>query len=121
MSLNGVGNIGGGWPVPEDVTRVADGGVADLKRVYRRLARAHHPDRNPDDPEATRRFQGIHDAYVALETGLQASTPRVRTATRAPESSEIVCPDAAPKATAAYAACEDAWRGPAPHTLSFLA
>ena len=24
----------------------------EIKRAYRRLAREHHPDRNPDDPEA---------------------------------------------------------------------
>lgn len=121
MSIGGVGGIGGGWPVPEDVARVADTGVADLKRVYRRLARACHPDRNPDDPDATRRFQGIHDAYVALETELRASTPSVRAATRVPVATEIVCPDAAPAATAAYAACERAWRGPAAETQSYLA
>jgi len=120
VSLGGVGSIGGGWPVPEDVAR-GDTGVGDLKRVYRRLARTYHPDRNPDDPEATRRFQGIHDAYVALESELRASTPSVRAATRVAAGTEIVCLDAAPRATAAYAACERAWRGPAVETQSFLA
>jgi hypothetical protein len=124
VSLGGVGGVGGsscGWPVPEDVARRADIGVADLKRIYRRLAQAHHPDRNPDDPAATRRFQGIHDAYVALETELRESTPSVRTAMRAPAPTDVVCPDPAPTAVAAYAASERAWRGPAAETQSFIA
>jgi len=116
-----VGGVSGGWPVPEDVARRADTGVADLKRIYRRLAQANHPDRNPDDPGATRRFQGIRDAYVALETELRASTPVVRAAMRAPASTEVVCPDPAPCAVAAYAASERAWRRPATETQSFLA
>jgi hypothetical protein len=120
MSLDGVGATRGGWPVPEDVAR-ADTGVADLKRIYRRLARTHHPDHNPHDPGATRRFQGIHDAYVELESKLRASSPTVRAATRAPSGTQIVRPDPAPRAAAAYSACERAWSGPDVETQSYLA
>jgi len=113
MSVGGVS--GGGWPVPEDVAR-----LADLKRVYRRLAQVHHPDRNPADPEANRRFQGIHDAYATLEAQLRVETPRiVSTPPRLP-SAEYVELDPAPEAAAAYQACDAAWRAPVIETQSFL-
>lgn len=37
-----------------------------LKRLYRRLAMKYHPDRNPNDPEASDRFQALTRAYKAL-------------------------------------------------------
>jgi len=37
-----------------------------LKGLYRRLALKYHPDRNPDDPEASERFQALTRAYRAL-------------------------------------------------------
>ena len=39
----------------------------DIKRAYRRLAREHHPDANPDDPEAEERFKEIQLAYEVLK------------------------------------------------------
>lgn len=39
----------------------------DLKRAYRKLAMQHHPDRNPDDPEAERKFKEINEAYAILK------------------------------------------------------
>ncbi len=38
----------------------------DLKRAFRGLALQYHPDRNPDDPDATRRFREISEAYQVL-------------------------------------------------------
>lgn len=38
----------------------------DIKRAYRRLARATHPDANPDDPDAERRFKEIGEAYAVV-------------------------------------------------------
>jgi curved DNA-binding protein CbpA len=35
---------------------------AEIKRTYRRLARQHHPDRNPDDAAAEERFKSIQSA-----------------------------------------------------------
>jgi molecular chaperone DnaJ len=39
---------------------------ADIKKAYRRLAMKFHPDRNPDDPEAERRFKECKEAYEVL-------------------------------------------------------
>lgn len=38
----------------------------DIKKAYRRLAIKHHPDKNPDDPEAEDRFKQIAIAYQTL-------------------------------------------------------
>jgi molecular chaperone DnaJ len=38
----------------------------EIKSTYRRLARQHHPDVNPDDPEAEARFKEINEAYEIL-------------------------------------------------------
>jgi molecular chaperone DnaJ len=39
---------------------------AELKKVYRKLARTHHPDSNPDDPNAEAKFKEISEAYSVL-------------------------------------------------------
>jgi len=46
--------------VPRDAT------TDDIKRAYRRLARASHPDANPDDPDAEARFKELAAAYEVL-------------------------------------------------------
>ena len=38
----------------------------DIKRAFRKLARQHHPDVNPGDPEAEQRFKEINEAYEVL-------------------------------------------------------
>lgn len=38
----------------------------ELRRVYRRLALTHHPDKNPGDPKAGERFKEISEAYAVL-------------------------------------------------------
>lgn len=38
----------------------------ELKKSYRRLARQHHPDANPDDPNAEARFKEVSQAFEIL-------------------------------------------------------
>jgi len=40
--------------------------TAEIKKAYRKLARQHHPDRNPDDAEAERRFKEANEAHEVL-------------------------------------------------------
>jgi hypothetical protein len=40
--------------------------VAQIKKAYRKLARQHHPDTNPGDPQAAARFRQITEAYETL-------------------------------------------------------
>jgi len=38
----------------------------DLKSAYRKLAKEHHPDRNPDDHTAEHKFKEVSEAYEVL-------------------------------------------------------
>src|SRR5215210_747256 len=38
----------------------------DIHKAYRRLARKHHPDANPGDPNAEERFKEIQQAHETL-------------------------------------------------------
>lgn len=39
---------------------------AEIKKAFRKLARAHHPDRNPGDVAAERRFKDVNEANAVL-------------------------------------------------------
>ena len=39
---------------------------ADIKKAYRKLARKYHPDLNPNDTEAQKKFQRINEAHEVL-------------------------------------------------------
>jgi molecular chaperone DnaJ/curved DNA-binding protein len=43
-----------------------DASKEEIKKAYRTLARKHHPDRNPDDPNAEDKFKEIQKAYSIL-------------------------------------------------------
>ena len=38
----------------------------DIKSAYRKLAKKYHPDRNPDDPTAEKKFKEVQSAYQIL-------------------------------------------------------
>jgi molecular chaperone DnaJ len=44
----------------------ADADAAAIKKAYRKLARTLHPDQNPGDKEAEKRFKEIGEAYAVL-------------------------------------------------------
>jgi len=46
--------------VPQDAT------AEDVKKAYRKLARKHHPDANPGDSGAEKRFKEVGEAYSVL-------------------------------------------------------
>lgn len=52
---------------PYEILGVGRGATdAEIKAAFRRLASQHHPDRNPDDPEAQVRFKEINAAHQIL-------------------------------------------------------
>lgn len=44
----------------------ADATQEEIKKAYKKMARKHHPDLHPDDPEAQIRFQQINEANEVL-------------------------------------------------------
>jgi curved DNA-binding protein len=52
---------------PYDILGVSRNATPDeIKRAYRRLAKKHHPDHNPNDKQAEQRFKEVQAAYEVL-------------------------------------------------------
>jgi DnaJ-class molecular chaperone len=52
---------------PYEVLGVAkDASAKDIKAAYRKLAKKHHPDQNPNDPKAKDRFAAVNQAYEVV-------------------------------------------------------
>ena len=45
-----------------------DASTDDIRKSYRKLARAHHPDSHPNDPKAEAKFKEISEAYSVLSS-----------------------------------------------------
>jgi DnaJ-class molecular chaperone len=53
---------------PDNVLGVRpDASAQDIRRAFLVKARALHPDKNPDDPAATSKFQAVNEAYEVLK------------------------------------------------------
>lgn len=48
-----------------------DASEADIKKAYRKLAKDHHPDRNPGDTASERKFKDVGEAYAVLSDAEQ--------------------------------------------------
>ncbi len=53
-----------------------DASADEIKKAYRKLARANHPDSNPGDAAAEERFKSISEAYSVLSDAEQAQGVR---------------------------------------------
>jgi len=66
----------------------------DIKKAYRKLARENHPDQNPGNPEAERRFKDVSEANDVL------SDTKTARSTTTPASSSGVAASASPEPAA---------------------
>lgn len=94
------------------ILQVEEGASLEIiKSSYRKLAFSLHPDLNPDDPEASRKFQRLNEAYVVLsrKPGAGESAPKGRTKAGARRRA---APGEAKRADEAYAreAARDVFR-----------
>lgn len=72
--------LGGGprAPTPEDFAVLGlrpGAGDDEIRAAYRRLAKIHHPDRNPGSAEALETFRHLTDSYAALRSRVPAPRP----------------------------------------------
>jgi hypothetical protein len=82
--------------------------LKQVKAAYRKLAKTHHPDVCPDDPDAAERFREITDAYDVLSDPLLREVYD-RTHPAAPGTG-ITAPGDTPAASRVLTVLEDTWR-----------
>jgi molecular chaperone DnaJ len=56
--------------------------LEEVRRRYRLLARRHHPDYNPDDPEAAARFRLIVEAFETIQAAKAEANRRAKARSR---------------------------------------
>ena len=56
-----------------------DAGLDEIKSAFRRLAFQLHPDFNPDDPDATKKFHRLSEAYAVLRAQLEDEVRQTNT------------------------------------------
>lgn len=56
--------------------------VEEVRRRYRLLARQHHPDLNPDDPDAAARFRQVVEAFEAILSAKAKAKAKAKAGTR---------------------------------------
>ena len=54
-----------------------DASKSEIKSAYQKMAQEHHPDKNPDDPEAHERFMKIKAAFDAIKDGVGTTKQEV--------------------------------------------
>jgi curved DNA-binding protein CbpA len=89
-----------------------DATLAQIKKAYRKLARQHHPDTNPGDPQAATRFRDIIEAYETLtDPNRREAHDRTRPKTKAPPTgSNLAEPGADSRAASILVqVLEDTW------------
>lgn len=77
-----------------------------VKEAYRKLARKHHPDANPGDPDAAARFRQITQAYQIL---IDPARREAYDKTRKPPGSRLSTPGDTPAASGLLKILEDTW------------
>jgi hypothetical protein len=78
-----------------------------VKAAYRKLARKHHPDANPGDPDAAVRFRDITNAYdILTDPARREEWDRAHP----PEPGATVSPGQSPAASRVLAVLEDTWK-----------
>lgn len=79
-------------PAPHQILGVPpDAAKAEIKKAWRRLALAHHPDHNRGDPKATETFLVIQKAYEAmLAHAPEQAPPRPPQPAAGPDDEKLV-------------------------------
>jgi len=60
--------------LPDAASRVqaAEKMLMDARKLAKRLMAVHHPDKNPGDVEATKRFQHVKEALEVIESNTES-------------------------------------------------